>query len=189
MATEQQIYEMGVRTDHPVFAKDFSTSVSGTSPFNSIINRLFARQMVKLQTAIASFQANSFPQSCDENTIDRWEETYFGYVKTGLTLDDRKAALLIKINTRLTMSLPDVISASIAITGQTPTVIRSAYYSGWVLDQSVLDFDTVFAGGLGDAQTYIVIFSEAVDSSVLKLLDDQLTKIEKGGSNHIFLLP
>jgi hypothetical protein len=189
MATEQQIYEMLTRIDHPVFKRDMSAVTDQNSPWNSIWNRLLAKQFVRLQTAVASLAANAYPYTCDANTIDRWEETYFNFTKPDLTLTERRTELLVQINRRFTMSEPDVEQAAFAITGQTPTVIRNGYYGGWILDESVLDFDTIFNADSDGTSTYWVIFSSPVDSALLKLLDEKLTGIEKGGSRHIFVLP
>ncbi|MGZ3687134.1 MAG: hypothetical protein ACXWPM_00080 [Bdellovibrionota bacterium] len=191
MATEQQLYEFLTRIDHPVFSRDLAATTDENSPFNSVMNRLMARQLAKLQAAILSLYANMFPQTADENTIDRWEETYFGFTKIGLPLAQRVEELLVKINSRVRMGVPDVILLAQSIVGKTPIVIRNLYFQGWVLDVSVLDISTVFSGPSqnDDGSEYAVIFTEPVDSGLLKRLDDGLTLIEKGGSRHVLLAP
>jgi hypothetical protein len=191
MATEQQFYEMLTRIDHPVFPKDMSTVTDSNSPFNSVMNRLRARQFVKLQAAINSLSGNSFPQTCDENTIDRWEETYFGFTKPDLLLVDRKAALLIKINRRLTMSAPDVLALAQSITGQTPELTRSLWKSGWIIGTSIIGKNTYIASGTDNSHSavYVLRFLTSVDSALIKLLDSILTQIEKGGSRHSIIVP
>lgn len=190
-ATEQQYYESLVRTDHPVFRKDFSTSANGQSPFNVILNRVFAKQLVKLRAAIDELKLNVFPHTVDSTGIDKWEETYFNFTRTGFALSDRITALLRRINHQLTMSLPDVIWLSETIVGQTPIVIRNLQSGGWVLDVSAFDVDTIFPGdgSAEDGQTYLVIFTGSVDSVLLGQLDNELTRIEKGGSRHIITAP
>jgi hypothetical protein len=188
MATtqEQGYYELLVRTDHPVFRKDFSAATGPSSPFNSILNRLIAKQLVKLRAEIDAMKADSFPQSCTGDGIGKWEETYFGQAKAGGTLPDRQDQVVQRINTRLTMSVSDVIALAEAITGKTPEVIRNMYTGGWVLGQSVLGLDTILSGGsqANAHSLYVVVFYDRIDSVLLKLLDKELSRIEKGGSRH-----
>jgi hypothetical protein len=191
MATEQELYEFLYRIDHPVFPRDMSTVTNAISPFNSIMNRLWARQLVKLNVAVASLQANAFPQTADENTIDRWEETYFGYNTPGLPLADRITNLLVKINQRLTMSVTTVIAVAQAITGQTPTVVRNIYWRGWVIGQSAIGRTTIIGTGTAGAHSskYVLIFDSSIDPTLKKRLDTVLTAIEKGGSSHSIVSP
>jgi hypothetical protein len=188
-ANEQQLYEFLERIDHPVFPRDMSQVTDGNSPFNSIMNRMFARQLVKLRASIDSMIANSFPPTVDEQTIDRWEETYFGAPRPTKELADRVADLIAKINQKITMSAPQAIQVAEMITGQTPTLIRNLYFGGWVLDESALDVDTILASGDqdSDAGVYILIFADPLDSSVARELDNALTAIEKGGSKHYLI--
>lgn len=189
MATEQQFYEMLARIDHPLFPRDMTSETTADSPFNSIMNRLNAKQLVKLQVAIDSLSANSFPQSCDENTIDRWEYTY-GLNNSNLDLPDRIIALLIKRNQKIKMSAPTVIAFAQAITGQTPYLIRNLWKSGWVLGQSILGVTTVLSTSQDtDAGLYIVIFTSPLTSAQRTALDNALTQIEKGGSRHSIVAP
>lgn len=191
MATEQQYFEMLGRIDHPVFPRDMATETNADSPFNSIMNRLMARQLVKLQAAIDSLALNILPHTCDDNTIDRWEERYFGFTRVGLSLAERKAAVLVKRNRRFTMSAPDAVAIALAITGQTPEIIRSIWTSGWVIGQSAIGVNTIIAAGTaGDhSSVYILKFADSVDSTLKKLLDKTLTQIEKGGSRHSIIAP
>lgn len=191
MATEQEIYEFLARIDHPVFPKDMAAVTDEHSPFNSVMNRLVAKAFVRLQAAIDSLSANSFPHTCDEKTIDRWEQTYFGFTKTGQAIETRKAELLVKINTRLTMSEPDAKAVALAITGQTPEIIRSIWSRGWVIGQSAIGRSTVIASGTSGAHStvYVLIFKNSIDSKLKRLLDRTLTQIEKGGSRHSIVAP
>jgi hypothetical protein len=192
MTIEQKYYETLTRTDHPVFNKDFSVTTDKSSPLNSIFNRIFAKQLIKLKLAVDSVSTNSFPHLVDETSIDAWEAEYFGYIKAGQLLSDRVDQLLIKFNNSLKMNVASVVYLAQSITGKTPIVFRSLAQDGWVLDQSALDVDTIFIGSTSaaDASTYLVIFDTAVSSELLDLLDSELTKIEKGGSKHfIFAQP
>jgi hypothetical protein len=188
---EQKYYEFLTRTDHPVFLKDFSEVQDATSPFNSILNRVVARQLVRLRRAIELHGTNDFIHLLDEESIGKWEEVYFGFVKSGVSLEARKAELSKRFNSQIGMSVRDVIAFSEAITGQTPTVVRNLFFSGWVLDVSALDVDTIFPGTDQDedAQTYVVVFSQPVNSELLKKLDKELTRIEKGGCRHVIVAP
>lgn len=187
MALEQNYYEMLARTDHPVFKRDFSSVTDVNSPFNSIMNRLFAKQLKLLQDDIDLVHQNSYPHLATELSINQWEETFFGFTKPDLDLATRIEQLLIKINKRFKMNVDDVIAAARSITGVTPIVIRNLYFGGWVLDVSALDVDSVLSGSSQSADSgwYLVIFSEPVSSFLLQKLDEELTKIEKGGSRHI----
>lgn len=190
MATEQQVYEMLARVDHPVFPRDLNPVTTSTSPFNSIMNRVLAKQFVRLNAAIASLQLNEFPQTCDANTIDRWEYT-FGLSNATLPLADRIIALLNKINQHITMSAPTVISIAQSITGQTPYVVRNVYWTGWIIGSSIIGINTVIGGGTSGSHSsvYIVIFTSPITSAQRKLLDSTLTTIEKGGSSHAIVAP
>jgi hypothetical protein len=191
MSREQKYYELLARTDHPVFKRDLAAETTADSPFNSIFNRLLARQLEKLRLATEEIEANKFPHTCRASGIDQWEETYFGFTKTGLDLETRKDELLLKINGRIRMSAPDVEKAAKAITGLVPRVIRNLYFDGWVLGSSALGIDTILSGAnqAVDSFTYVVVFDVPVDGYLLKKLDDELTKIEKGGSTHVIIAP
>lgn len=181
---EQLYYEVLTRTDHPVFRRDFSAVQEADSPFNSILNRVVAKALVRLRRSVESVQKNSFIHTLDADSIPMWEDTYFGYVKTGfaaLRIDQ----LLSRFNSKLTMSVPDVVRLAQQITGQTPYVIRNVNAGGWILGRGALGFSTIFPGNtVVDAQRYIVVFSKPVNSDLIARLDEELTKIEKGGSTH-----
>ena len=185
--TVQQYYALLARTDHPVFNRDFSTVTTADSPFNSIMNRVMADQIKKFRDDMLAVQKNSYPYTADALSIDQWEETYFGFTKPTEDLATRVTELLIKINSRIGMDVGDVIKASQSITGLTPIIIRNLYSDGWAIDVRSLDVDSVLAGSIigVDSFTYVVIFPVSVDSFLLKKLDDELTKIEKAGCNHV----
>lgn len=189
MSQEQKYYEVLTRTDHPVFKRDFSEITDVNSPLNSIINRVLAKQLVKLKADMDEVAMNSYPNLVDATAIDDWEIEYFGYLKAGYALSDRVSQLLIKYNNSLKMNVASAVFLAESIAGLTPIIFRSLAQDGWVLDQSALDVDTIFVGSVvaGDADTYLVIFDQPISSSLLALLDSELTKIEKGGSNHIIL--
>ena len=190
MSNEQKYYELLTRTDHPVFLKYFNETVVG-SPFNSIVNRVLAKQINALKSDIDEVVLNSFPDTVTDLSIDQWEYTYFGFVKNNALLSERINSLLLKINNKIGMSVNDVITIARAITGVTPTVIRSIYYSGWALDEAPLDINTILSGLSAeiDAQTYIISFDHSIDSFLLSKLDEELTKIEKAGSVHKLISP
>lgn len=192
MSLEQQYYNLLTRIDHPVFAKDFSdtTTINSASPLNSIINLVIARQLVNLKAKLDEIALNKFPQSVTDLGIDQWEETYFGFSKSGKTLAERITELLAKLNSRVGMSVQDVINAAIAITGQTPTVTRNLGLGGWVLGEGILGLTTIFAADtLQNLATYLVYFAASVDSILVRELDKKLTSIEKGGSTHLIVSP
>lgn len=190
-ALEQKYYEFLVRTDHPVFRRDFSTTVDGSSPFNVILNRILARQMARLRGALESLQRNSFANTVDAESIEQWEQTHFGTTYPNLSIALRVAQLMDKLNHRPTMAVSSVIRAAQRITGKTPIVIRNIYYGGWVLDQAALGIDTAFSGTnqANFAQTYYVCFASPITTSQRKSLDKELTRIEKGGSVHFIFSP
>jgi len=188
---EQQYYEMLSRTDHPVFARDFSEIQDGTSGFNAIMNRVLAKQLVRMRTALLQTGSNSFPQSPDTTSLAKWEERYFGFSKPTLNYNDRVSQLLKRRNRRVKMSITDALALCESITGQTPTIIRNLWSGGWILGQSALGLSTVLSGSpqSSASQLYLVIFAKQVDSILLKSLDEQLTLIEKGGSRHVIVTP
>ncbi len=184
-------YDLLTRMDHPVFKRDFNEEITADSPFNSIINFVFAKQLERLRNDIFEVKCNKFPQSITNLGIDRWEETYFGFIKVGKDLETRKNELTLKIISRVRMSLPAVITIAESITGKTPHVMRNLFYEGWVLGESSLGIDTVLPG-LNDTQdvyVYRVSFSEPIDSELLEQLDKELTRIEKAGSTHVLFAP
>ena len=159
-----------------------------------MLNALVAKQLVKIKDAQTEVVANSHPHTVLESGIDRWEEMLFGFTKTQVPFAQRKTELISRYRETITMSLPDVILLAEQITGVTPIVIRNAYFSGWILGHptlSVLGLTTVLRSNdqASDAQLYLVLFSEPVDSVLLKRLDEELTLIEKGGSRHIIQAP
>jgi hypothetical protein len=189
-ATSQQYYNFLMRIDHPVFFKDFSTEQNADSPFNSILTRIFANRLVEATAALQSFIQNSFANTVNADGIDDWENEYFGYTKPSLDLETRVEQLLIKVNNQIRMNAPSVITVSQAITGQTPTLIRNLWKSGWVLGQSVLSFSTVLSTTQdADAGLYIVIFANPITSAQRIALDNALTQIQKGGSRHSIVAP
>lgn len=192
MSLEQQYYNMLARLDHPVFKRDFSdtTTINKNSPLNSVINLVIAKRLVAARATFDDIQLNADPSTATDMGIDQWEETYFGFVKSGKSLAERIAELLIKINKKFTMSVPDVIALAQAITGQTPTVVRQMGKAGWVLGTGILGRTTILSGVSAESTfRYLVIFSDSVDSTLRALLDAQLTSIEKGGSTHLIIAP
>lgn len=187
MSVKEQIYyEVLVRTDHPVFEKDYSTSTDIESPVNSILNRVMAKQLDRMRAVIEEVRLNSYPESVTALAIDDWEQEYFGFTKPSLDLSQRIEELLIKFNKRFTMSVQDVIDISRAIVGETPLVTRNVNRAGWQLGTGVLGITTTLAtpGSGGSIGLYLVSFTTPVDSSLLKKLDERLTIIEKAGSRH-----
>lgn len=185
MSKEQIYFEMLARTDHPVFQKDFSSTTDINSPLNSIYNRIFAKQLVRLQTLEDEIRLNLYPETVTALTIDDWELDYFGFTKPALPLAQRVSELLIKFNKRFKMNVPDAIAISESIVGETPVITRNANLGGWVLGEGSLGLSTILsASGDGTEGLYIVAFSVPVDSSLLAKLDERLTIIEKAGSRH-----
>lgn len=184
--TLEQIYFEGlVRCDHPVFARDFSPVQDISSPLNSIFNRIFALQLVKIRAVLDEIQLNSYPTTVTALTIDDWELEYFGFTKPSIPLAQRVSELLIKYNRRFSMAVPDVLQLSKSIVGQTPYVTRNVNYSGWVLGSGPLGTGTTLSGNtLGGQALYLVYFPNPVDSTLLTKLDNRLTSIEKAGSRH-----
>jgi hypothetical protein len=186
---EQIYYEALARTDHPVFARDFSQSTTIDSPLNSIFNRITAKALVRLRAVLDEMALNIFPATVTSLTIDDWELEYFGFTKPSLDLSVRVSELLIKYNRRFSMSVPDVLQLSKAIVGQTPYVTRNVQREGWVLGRAPLGIGTTF-GGDGNVQgLYLVYFPRPTDSGLLQKLDDRLTSIEKAGSRHRIKAP
>jgi hypothetical protein len=191
MSTESPYFRLLTRTDHPVYNKDFSDPTTGSSPFNSILNRVLALQIEKFIVDLNSFILNSYPNTCDASSINDWEYTYFGFIKVGAPLATRITQLLQKINNPIGMSVNDVITLAQTITGLTPVITRNIFFDGWTLDVSTLDIDTNFPSTNQslDGQTYFVTFLVPVDGGLLSQLDAQLTVIEKGGSTHRIFSP
>ena len=186
MTKEQRYFEVLVRTDHPVFQKDFSETQDIHSPVNSIYNRIMARQIARIRALIEELRLNLYPDTVTALTIDDWEYEYFGFTKPALSLEQRKTELLIKFNRRFTMSLADVISLSQSIVGLTPIVTRNVSRRGWVLGQGVLGLSTTLGSpsSVNSRGLYLVYFPKPVDSGLLAQLDSRLTIIEKAGSRH-----
>jgi hypothetical protein len=190
MTTKEQIYyEVLVRSDHPVFAKDFSTTTTISSPLNSIYNRIMAKQLVRIKALIDELRLNSFPNTVTQLTISDWESEYFGFTKPQLSLSQRVSELLIKVNKRFHMNVQDALDLSRAIVGQTPEITRNANRSGWVLGRKALGIGTILGGGAGGQGLYLVYFPRPVNSALLKQLDQRLTIIEKAGSRHVVKAP
>jgi hypothetical protein len=184
MSKEQVYYEFLTRTDHPVFLRDFSTETTVSSPLNSILNRIVARQFVILKERMDELRANSYPATVTALTINDWEFEYFGFTKPGLTLAQRVAELVIKVNKRFHLNVQDVIDLSLSIVGIKPIVTRNMARDGWQLGRGVLGISTSFGGDANVIGLYLVYFPHAVDSGLLAKLDERLTKIEKAGSVH-----
>ncbi len=196
MATDQQYYELFTRMDHPVFRKIFDdvANFDDTTPFNSVLNLLMAKQMVKLVGFCDGLTLDSHPHTVREETIDKWEETYFGFTKVGVDFTQRRDELLQRYNIDIGMAVGDVITLAESITGQTPAVIRNAFFSGWTLDDpalSILDISTILGGDdqADHAHLYFVVFSDPVDANLLAIFDEELTAIEKAGSRHTLISP
>lgn len=189
--SEQSYYEFLVRTDHPVFKRDYSDVQTSDSPFNSILNRVMARQMVKMKEALDLVNKNTFPHLVTEEGIDEWEYRFFSFIKENLNIEDRVEQLVFRFNNRVGLTEDDVQKIAISFTGRTPRVIINSYFGGWVLGEAALDIDTVFSGEdtPADRQTYFVIFDVPIPSEILKKLDNELTKIEKAGSKHYISSP
>jgi len=195
LSLEQQYYEMLTRNDHPIFRKIFDdvTTFDGDTPFNSVLNLLVAKQMVTLRADIDEVTANKLPNTVLASGIDRWEDTLFGFTKTGVGFTQRRNELVARFNEVILMAVGDVIALAEQITGQTPTVIRNVFFDGWILDtaKSVLDLTTVLPGTDqgSDGQLYLVIFNDPVAANLLARLDEELTIIEKAGSRHNLIAP
>lgn len=196
MSLEQQYYDMITRMDHPVFEKSFEdvAQFDSTTPFNHVLNLLVAKQFVRMRSAKQRVIDNSLPHTTTASAIDRWEEEYFGFTKPQVPFLQRRNELVARYNDDISMSVPDVIKVAQQITGLTPVVIRNTFAFGWTLGHpqySILGSTTVLrsTNQSTDAQLYIVIFSEPVDSTLLKKLDEELTLIEKAGSRHQIVAP
>lgn len=189
MSKEQIYYEFLTRTDHPVFAKDYSVSTDINSPLNSILNRIIARQFVILKSVLDELKANSFPATVTALTIDDWEFNYFGFTKPGVDLPTRVSELLIKVNKRFYLNVTSVIELSRSIVGITPVVTRNVARDGWQLGRGALGVSTTFGGDANVIGLYLVYFPKPVDSGLLAKLDERLTKIEKAGSVHRIKAP
>lgn len=184
MSKEQVYYEMLTRCDHPVFVKDYSETTDIKSPLNSIYNRLMAKALVRLTDLEEKIRLNLNPDTVTSLMIDDWELNYFGFTKPSLSLEQRKAELLIKFNKQYTMSVTDVISLAQSIVGKTPVITRNVKLNGWVLGQGILGISTTLGGNSSTQGLYLVSFTESVDSNLLKKFDERLTIIEKAGSRH-----
>lgn len=189
--TEQQYYEMLVRTDHPVFQKDYSATQNFNSPLNSIWNRIIAKQLVRVRAVLDEFQLNLVPDTVTLMTINDWETEYFGFTKPSLSLAVRISELLIKVNRRFGMTVQDATLLGQAITGVTPVITRNVALKGWVMGRGVLGLSTTLATpGLATAQGfYLVSVPSSIDSNLLTKLDQALTNIEKAGSSHKIQAP
>lgn len=180
----QKYYEFLMRCDHPVFFKDFSLTSDINSPINSIYNRIFANAMVKMNDLISEMYENCFVDSVTAMTIDDWEYQYFGYTKPNITLAQRKAELLFKVNKRFKMNVQDAIDLAISITGVTPTIVRNIGIDGWILGERPLGISTIFGTTSGLAGIYLVVFPIPIPQNLLDKLNERLTIIEKAGSKH-----
>lgn len=188
---EQGYYEYLVRTDHPVFKRDYSEVQTAESPFNSILNRVMARQLVRMRSSLEIVQNNTYPHLVAEEGIDEWEYRFFSFIKDNLNIEDRVEQLVLRFNNRVGLTEDDVQKIAFSFTGRMPRVIINSYFGGWILDQAALNVDTVFSGEdtPADRQTYFVIFDVPIPSEILRKLDNELTKIEKAGSKHFISSP
>lgn len=186
MASEQDYYEVLVRTDHPVFNRDYSSSQNVNSPYNSIMNRVMARQLVKIRSLLDEIALNTNPETVTSLMIDDWENQYFGFTKGNLPLSQRVSELLIKFNKRFSMNVGDAIALAQSIVGLTPVITRNIDFDGWVLGTGVLGVSTVISGPtvVGGRGFYLVSFAAPVDTNLQKQLDNALTIIQKAGSRH-----
>ena len=193
MSLEQDYYDFLTRIDHPVFFRDFSTTTDKDSPLNSIQNRLMAKQLVRMRESLDKFIADCFPHTVTEDGIGLWESRYFGFIKSGnIAIETRREQLMVRINTRVGLTVEDVKNIAYSFTGKIPRVIRNNYFSnGWVLDQGVLGVDTILNADDTDEnrRTYTVIFDEVLTSDLLNRIDVALTNIEKAGSLHNVFAP
>lgn len=193
MSLEQDYYDFLTRTDHPVFKRDYSTEQSADSGFNAILNRVVARQLVKMREALNVLKSDTFPNTVTPYGIAFWESRYFGFVKPlGIEHTVRRDQLVFRINNRVGLTIQDVINIAFSITGVKPKEIRNAYFTpGWILGESALGIDTILnADDSVDArQTYLVIFGEVIPTELLAQFDKELTKIEKAGSQHFISAP
>lgn len=191
MATVQDYYNLLTRIQHPVFSKDFSGVPSKDASFHLIKNYLIAKQLIKLNVKIYSLKENSFPHTANVSGIGRWEDDYLGFSKPSLDIEDRRSELMGWINSEVGMSLPDVINASVSITGVVPDVILRVREGGWVLGEAILGETTILgaADTTANRYTYLVVFNTIINSELLKTLDIELTRIEKAGSKHIISAP
>jgi len=196
MTLDQKYYNLITRLDHPVFRKLFAdvTTFDETTPFNAVFNLLVAKQMVKLDAAKEGLILDSHPDTVRVETIDRWEQTLFGFTKINVPFLQRRDELVQRFNENIGLAVRDVITLAESIVGQTPTIIRNLFFTGWILDDpvlSVLDKSTIMATEDQSAgmQIYIVIFNDPVDSALFRQFDNELTAIEKAGSRHKALAP
>lgn len=196
MSLDQQYYELLTRMDHPVFRKLFVdvTTFDDTTPFHSVFNLVLAKQLTKLKGLCDGLILDSQANTVREVTIDKWEETYFGFTKQNVPFLQRRDELLQRYNIDIGLAVQDVITLAESITGQTPVVIRNAFFGGWILDSpdtGVLDQSTVLPGDdqSDHAHLYIVIFSDPVPTELLTVFDNELTAIEKVGSRHSLVSP
>ena len=196
MATEQQYYDLLTRMDHPVFRKIFEdvSTFDENTPFNAVLNLILAKRLVSLKEKNDGLTLDSHADTVREVTIDKWEETYFGFTKINVPFLQRRTELLQRFNIDIGMAVSDVITLAQSITGQTPIVIRNAFFSGFTLDDpdlGILDSTSVLSSDdqASDAHLYIVIFPNPVDTALLTLFDEELTAIEKAGSRHSLVSP
>lgn len=199
MATQEKIqkyYDMLTRLQHPAFRKVNGDVLNfdKDTPFHAVFNYMVAKEMCRFRDDMELVRANKLPHTVTEEGIDQWEETLFGFTKLQLPFADRKAQLIARYRQRVTMGVPDAIALAEAITGLTPAVVRNLFFDGWILDdpdKSVLDISTILSATsqASYSHIYVLIFGEVVDSDLLARLDEELTKIEKGGSTHILISP
>lgn len=196
MATEQQYYDLLTRMDHPVFRKIFEdvSTFDENTPFNAVLNLILARRLLSLKSKSDGLILDSHADTVREVTIDKWEETYFGFTKVNVPFLQRREELLQRFNIDIGLAIGDVVTLAESITGQTPFIVRNAFFAGFTLDDpalGILDSTSILASTdqASDAHLYFVIFPGPVDTQLLALFDEELTAIEKVGSRHINISP
>ena len=190
MSLEDNYYKLLTRLDHPVFSKDFEDA-GQDSNFNSVLNRCLAYALNIVAQDIKVLFLDMYPHKVTSGGIDNWEVDYFDFTKPGKDLETRRDELLKWMNSDIGMSRPDVVSICEAIVGKTPQIIVNANKGSFVLGANALGTATILAGedNTENRYTYIVRFTTNITTAQAKRLDEELTKIEKGGSKHIISFP
>lgn len=190
MSSISQYRHYFVRTQHPVYRKEYSLPTADHSG-HLIANQVLAVEMEKLKAKVDKLILDSRPDTATKEGLDRFEMDYFAFTKPSKTPEQRRAELLVWINGRVGMSLPDVKKASRSITGLEPLVIVKVNKGAFVLGKARLGVTTILGAEDSTASryTYLVKFSEPVNSAALSNLDRELTRIEKAGSKHIISAP
>ena len=83
-----------------------------------------------------------------------------------------------------------MLALALSVAGSPALVTRNINRSGWVLGQGALGVNTSFGGGTAPESNaagvglYLVSFLKPISSTLLAILDQRLTDIEKAGSRH-----